>query len=216
MKSIGLSDVSSRSFVVIKEEHVFESILKIPDFVEHFTVYTHSHDPHVFMDKYAPNFPSLHFICYEDILYREESPYQATSVSLGYDSYDGGNLDNLRSHRFPNLQNLFISDPILMKSHFGILYPQRALYLTLGFFPRLTHLSSKAPQSEEFWLELLSAAPKLQCIHTNYEPRNLLELKKRRPFLQFMPYQDIFGESGELSEFFTFQKRKTLFYPFSK
>ncbi|KAJ9064848.1 hypothetical protein DSO57_1025954 [Entomophthora muscae] len=205
MKSIGLSDVSSRSFIVIEEEHVFESIMKIPDFVDYFTVYTHNNRTHIFIEKYAPKFPSLHFYCCEDILYREGLSYQAASVSLGYDSFDGRNLSNLTSDRFPNLQNLYVSDTIRLETHYNILHGPGNSPLAIDFFPHLIRFSSKAPQAEGFWPRLLEAAPKLQYIHTNHKPRNLLELKNQRPFLQFMPYQDIFGESGELSEFFNFR-----------
>ncbi|KAJ9069447.1 hypothetical protein DSO57_1018367 [Entomophthora muscae] len=199
MKSIGLSDVSSRSFIVIEEEHVFEKILKIPDFVEHFTVYAHSHDPHVFIDEYASNFSSLHLDSYGDIL-NHGSLYQATKVSFGKGSWIGSELCELTSDRFPNLQNLYISDTIQTENYYSNFYRFKPFPLAIDFFPHLIHFSSKAPQADWFWPKFLRAAPKLQYIHTDYRPHNLLELENQRPFLQFMPYQDIFGESGELSE----------------
>ncbi|KAJ9068090.1 hypothetical protein DSO57_1032150 [Entomophthora muscae] len=208
MESIGLSDVSSQNLIVIWSERVFEKILKIPDFVDHFSVFSGYCQSDVFMDIYAPNFPSLHFNCYNDII-RYESPYQATKVSFGKGSYDGSKIYNLTSDRFPNLQNLYISDTIKPKNYFNP-YRPKPFSLSIEFFPHLIHFSSKAPQAEEFWPKLLDAAPKLQYIHTDYKPLNLLELEKQRPFLQFMPYQDIFGESGDIhymSEF-TYSKIK--------
>ncbi|KAJ9057229.1 hypothetical protein DSO57_1024673 [Entomophthora muscae] len=191
-----------------------KKILKMPDFVEHFTACSSYCEPDNFMDEYAPNFPSLHFNCDNDIL-NDESPYQATKVSFGMESYDGSNLHNFTSDRFPNLQNLYISDTIpkegyfLSQSYTGGDLQKKPFSLASGFFPRLTRFSSKAPQADWFWPKLLEAAPKLQYIHTNYKPLNLLELKSQRPFLQFMPYQDIFGESGYVHYMpeFTYSRR---------
>ncbi|KAJ9090471.1 hypothetical protein DSO57_1001929 [Entomophthora muscae] len=168
--------------------------MKMPGFVAHFSVFSGYCQSDIFMDKYAPNFPSLHFNCYNNIIHCE-SPYQATKVSFGKGSYEGEYLDNLTSDRFPNLQNLYISDTIKPENYFN-LYRPKTFSLPIEFFPHLIHFSSKAPQAEEFWPKLLDAAPKLQYIHTDYRPHNLLELTNQRLFLQFMPYQDIFGESG--------------------
>ncbi|KAJ9064851.1 hypothetical protein DSO57_1025957 [Entomophthora muscae] len=197
MKSIGLSDVSSQNLIVIWSGRVFEKILKMPDFVEHFTACFDHCTSDIFTDEYAPNFPSLHFNCNSEFL-NCKSPCQATKVSFGKGSTHGSTLYYLTCDRFSNLQNLYISDTIQLENRYSSFHRPKPFSLSIDFFPHLIRFSSKAPQADWFWPKLLQAAPKLQYIHTNYRPGNVLEIEKQRPLLQFMPYQDIFGESGDI------------------
>ncbi|KAJ9050546.1 hypothetical protein DSO57_1013559 [Entomophthora muscae] len=100
------------------------------------------------------------------------------------------------SAKLPNLQNLYISTTISLET----------IPLLHGSLPQIIHFFSKVPQHASFWQKLMDGAPKLQYIHTNHIPHNVLEIKNQQPCLQFIPYQDIYRNSSDILDQTGFNK----------
>ncbi|KAJ9066443.1 hypothetical protein DSO57_1009428 [Entomophthora muscae] len=194
MESIGLTGGLSFSTTFLEEEAHVDKLLNIPYLVEHLTVKGQSEALSEFYHKpYTTSIPSI-CLCSDDD-FCETLVWQATKVSFeGYVNYE--NLFALANHSLPNLQKLYIT---------GII-PQEIFPSLQGSFPQLIHFFSKSCQMDCFWPKLLEAAPKLMFIHTDYMPSNVLDIEKQRSLLQFMPYQNIFGNSGYLDDLTEFNK----------
>ncbi|KAJ9053688.1 hypothetical protein DSO57_1021868 [Entomophthora muscae] len=194
MESIGLNDGLSFSTTFLEEEAHVEKLLNIPDLVEHLTTKGRSEALSEFYHKpYTTSIPSICFCSDDDFC--EPLVWQATKVSFeGYVNYE--TLFALANHSLPNLQELYIT---------GII-PQEIFSSLQGSFPQLIHFFSKDCQMDCFWPKLLEAAPKLMFIHTDYIPPNVLDIEKQQSLLQFMPYQNIFGNSGYLDDLTEFNK----------
>ncbi|KAJ9053075.1 hypothetical protein DSO57_1027684 [Entomophthora muscae] len=197
MASIGLKNSLGFNLKVLENINQFKKIVKIPNFLKHLTVNRCS----MFMGSMAAvklitNIPSLHFQEVDFNFFNEAYVFQATQVSFGnYGVYES-NVFNFEIKHFPNLQKLYISRKI----------PQETMPLLQGFFPNLILFSSEARQCKHFWLKLLELAPNLQHIHTNHVPRDILDIIEQRPTLRFMPYQNIFGKSGNIYDISKFNK----------
>ncbi|KAJ9069531.1 hypothetical protein DSO57_1017690 [Entomophthora muscae] len=181
----------------VYEESELKKLAKIPGFVDHLFLTGSDQVPDDCFEEYALNIPSLHFYYVCDFLENESWIFHATKVAFeGRMDFYPISFFKHASAKLPNLQNLYISTTISLET----------IPLLHGSLPQLIHFFSKVPQHAYFWPKLMDAAPKLRHIHTNHIPHSVLEIENRRPCLQFMPYQDIYGNSSKILDQTGFKK----------
>ncbi|KAJ9069528.1 hypothetical protein DSO57_1017687 [Entomophthora muscae] len=178
------------------ERAELKKLAKIPGFVDHLFLSGSNYGTDDCFEEYAINIPSLHFYYVDDFLASKSWIFHATKVAFGQRDFYPISFFKHAGAKLPNLQNLYISTTI----------PLETIPLLHGLLPQLIHLFSKVPQHASFWPKLMDAAPKLQYIHTNHIPHSVLEIENRRPCLQFMPYQDIYGTGSNILDQTGFKK----------
>ncbi|KAJ9076347.1 hypothetical protein DSO57_1027163 [Entomophthora muscae] len=125
-----------------------------------------------------------------------EEKFQATKLSLRVVDDEFHNFFYWAHDSFPNLQHFYVSN----------LVDDDMLPLQTNLFPNLTDFYTRVEQTDIFFTELISAAPKLRYIHADHIPSNLTHLLKQNPLLEFCPYESILRTPGDIKEVSGFNK----------
>ncbi|KAJ9075674.1 hypothetical protein DSO57_1033712 [Entomophthora muscae] len=184
------------NFFCIDEEGGYSDFMCIMEetTVEHCTVICTEYDDirGMTLDN-LESVPSIEMVYYGPTGIEYDQPIEYVAKKLSLDIFDKNELYKVLGwvlQNFSHLQDFYVfnefSDDVL---------PFRNTFSLLKCF------YSDAPQSDEFWCQLLSNAPKLEAIYTDHIPEYFSLLKAERPTLQLFPFEAIYGAPRIIEEF---------------
>lgn len=86
-------------------------------------------------------------------------------------------------HLFPDLERLHLRDRVTAEM----------LPLPPNCLAKLVHFHTRVAQPAAFWPELVAAAPRLRCVHTDSFRGTLASFEELKPSLQLMAYRNLWG-----------------------
>lgn len=192
---VGLPDC----FFRIKTLEAFTKLLAAPGLIDHCSLVKRASagETQLNQDHLLKDIPSLYLDVKQNAAFMfGDLKFQASQLFLYSSNFNWPPLMSKTLWHFPNVQHLYVNKKILV-------YQFQAQDILVS---NLTHFYSECPQSDLFWCELVKSAPRLLSICSDASPANILELKMLNPLLCFLPYQNIWGNSGSAEDISGFNK----------